>query len=160
MNAILFTAALALGQTSPTPVAPTSTALDGVWTVVAAEVNGRPEIVSDGNRSLAIKNNTLTLPGVAALHGTVQLELGRNGTLRAIPAAIGHGCGRHAASGRPDDLDRPAPSFTSAAASYRDRRRPCDRRAYAAGTGSSNAAGVVVNGFERDPQRRLDRRPH
>jgi hypothetical protein len=116
MNAILFTAALALGQTSPTPVVPTSTALDGVWTVVAAEVNGRPENLSGSNRSIAIKNNTLTLPGVAALHGTVQLELGRNGTLRAIPAAIGTGNRRDPA--RPETTTDPgAPVSVVAGAS-------------------------------------------
>jgi hypothetical protein len=91
MNALMLTAALALGQADPDVIAPASTALDGVWTVVAMEVNGRPTELGEGNRSLAIRNNTLTLPGVAALHGTVRLELGPKGTLRAIPAATGTG---------------------------------------------------------------------
>ena len=79
----------------PAPVVPAtvpaSTTLDGVWRVVTAEVNGRPETLTDRDRSIAIRNNTLTLPGLAALYGTIRLELGPRGTLLAVPAAAGTG---------------------------------------------------------------------
>src|SRR5437764_14381525 len=91
MNALMMAAALALGQTQPDVIAPTTTALDGVWTVVALEINGRPTDLSEKDRGLAIRNNMLTLPGIAAMHGTLRLELGQKGTLRAIPAATGTG---------------------------------------------------------------------
>jgi hypothetical protein len=91
MNALLLTASLALGQGDPAAGALPSTALDGVWTIVAAEINGRPVQLSEKGRSLAIHNNSLTLPGVAAMHGTLRLELGPKGTLRAVPAAAGTG---------------------------------------------------------------------
>jgi hypothetical protein len=91
MNAILMTAVLALGQPDPGVPAPPSTALDGVWTVVALEINGRPTALTERDRALAIRNNTLTLPGVAAIHGTLRLDLGPKGTLLAVPAAAGTG---------------------------------------------------------------------
>ena len=66
MNALLMAAALALGQAAPDSTAPPNTALDGVWSVVAMEVNGRPATITEKDRSLPIRNNTLTLPGLAA----------------------------------------------------------------------------------------------
>ena len=99
MNATLFAAALLLGQPEPDPNPPPSTALDGVWTVVALEVNGRPAELPRGDRGLAIKNNTLTLPGVAAMHGTIRLDLGPKGMLRAMPAAAGTGNRRDSTAG-------------------------------------------------------------
>src|SRR4051794_8173019 len=82
MNPFLMTAALALGQPGPDTIAPPSTALDGVWKVVAMEVNGRPVTLTERDRSLAIRNNTLTLPGIAAMHGTLRMDLGPKGGLR------------------------------------------------------------------------------
>jgi len=90
MNAFLLTTALALGQ-PPDATATPSTALDGVWTVIAMEVDGRPATVTDKSSTLAIRNSTLTLPGAAAMHGTLRLDLGARGTMRVIPAAVGTG---------------------------------------------------------------------
>src|SRR5690348_1807465 len=99
MNATLIAAALVLAQPEPDASPPPSTALDGVWTVVALEVNGRPAELPRGDRGLAIKNNTLTLPGVAAMHGTIRLDLGPKGLLRAMPAAAGTGNRRDSVAG-------------------------------------------------------------
>jgi hypothetical protein len=62
-------------------------------------VNGRPAELPRGDRGLAIKNNTLTLPGVAAMHGTIRLDLGPKGMLRAMPAAAGTGNRRDSTAG-------------------------------------------------------------
>ncbi len=91
MNALLIGTVLAVGQTASEISPPPSTALDGIWKVVALEINGRPAPVTEKDQSLAIHNNTLTMPGLAAMHGTVRLDLGPRGTLRAIPAATGTG---------------------------------------------------------------------
>lgn len=90
MNALLLTITLALGQPPDVP-APVSTTLDGVWKVVAMEVDGRPATVNEKEASLAIRNSTLTLPGAAAMHGTLRLDIGPRGTMRVYPAAVGTG---------------------------------------------------------------------
>jgi hypothetical protein len=93
--------ALALGQARAEVPSPPSTALDGVWTILALEVNGRPATLTDSDRSLPIRNNTFTLPGVAAVQGTMRIDLGPQGTLRAVPAAIGTGDRRDPTRGAP-----------------------------------------------------------
>lgn len=100
MYALLLMAGIA-GQASPVPVSGT-TALDGVWTVVALEINGRPTALEPDKQGLTIRNNTLTLPSIAAMHGVLRLELDPRGTLRAFPAG--------AAGSRRDAAESPAGS--------------------------------------------------
>jgi hypothetical protein len=87
----LMSALFALGLAQSDGAAKTTNSLDGVWTIVAMEVNGRPSKIDEKDSGLAIRNNTLTLPGIASMHGVIRIELGPKGVLRAIPAARGTG---------------------------------------------------------------------
>jgi len=139
MNAVILMAALGMGQTGTQGGATAgNTSLDGTWSVVSVEVNGRQMSgmtgtgagsgsgagSSSGSTSgtggtsggtgsgaggsgaggmgstVTIRNNTLTLPGVAALPGMLRLEVGPRFTVRVTPAS-GHanGAGSSGASG-------------------------------------------------------------
>jgi hypothetical protein len=107
----LMSAVFAVGLAQSDGPAKTTTSLDGVWTVVAMEVNGRPSKLDEKDSGLAIRNNTLTLPGIASMHGVIRIELGPKGVLRAIPAARGTG-------NRRDTSDDPAGAIGEATGVY------------------------------------------
>lgn len=95
----MMLAALAAGIAQSDVTPKSNASIDGVWTVVAIEVNGRPSALAEKDAGLAIRNSTLTLPGIASMHGVIRIELGPRGMLRAIPAARGTGNRRDTSDG-------------------------------------------------------------
>jgi len=141
MNAVILMAALGMGQAGTQGGATAGNmSLDGTWSVVSIEVNGRQmsgthtgtgagsgsgtgSNSGSGSTSgtgsgtaggtgaggsgaggmgstVTIRNNTLTLPGVAALPGMLRLEVGPRFTVRVTPASgDANGAGSSGASG-------------------------------------------------------------